>query len=194
MKNLFSRFIRAGSVHQPAVSFGPFSAADLKPAFAGQSGRMKAAIRDTVRQLYGDYRVTILSSDDGPEPVAAHAIIYFGGDNGAYCGMGDAVDQYDADPSGRAIVYTDTFAPFAAAGLTLEETARMIGNAASHELGHLLGLFHARDSKNVMDETRSAADLAAESYVARAPLAETVFPVGVEDEPALLAESVGRAH
>ena len=67
----------------------------------------------------------------------------------------------------------------------------MIGNAAGHELGHLLGLFHTRDDQNLMDDSRSAQDLAAESILARAPLAETVFPVGVEDVPAVLAETVG---
>jgi hypothetical protein len=63
-----------------------------------------------------------------------------------------------------------------------------------HELGHLLGLFHTRGADQLMDDTRSAWDLVGESKLDRAPLAETVFPMGMEDPGAVLARSVGRAE
>ena len=120
--------------------------------------------------------------------------IHFGGNDSYYVGMGEAVDRYNADPADQAIVYTGAFARYATMHLTAEEMARMIGNTAGHELGHLLGLFHARGSENVMDDTRSAWELAAESVVAAAPLAETVFPAGVEDAARMLADTVGPAE
>lgn len=176
---------------QPAVSFGPFDASVVGPAYVGQTLPMEAGIADTVRQLYANYNVTVLSSAEMPEPVEPHSTIHFGGNDGTYIGMGEAVDQYDADLVDQAIVYTSAFAPFANIAPTPEDMARMIGNTAGHELGHLLGLFHTRGARNLMDDSRSAQDLAAESTLAWAPLAETVFPVGVEDAPAILAETVG---
>ncbi len=179
---------------QPAISFGPFEAADVDPAYAGQRELMMAEIARTVRALYAAFDVTILSSAETPEPATPHATIHFGGNDRVYVGMGEAVDRYNADPIDEAIVYTQAFARYASMALAPEEMARMIGNTAGHELGHLLGLFHTRGSENVMDDTRSAWELATESVVAPGPLAETVFPVGVEDATAILAETVGHAH
>jgi hypothetical protein len=178
---------------QPAVSCGPFDAADLGAAYAGQTKLMMAEIMATVCRLYADYNVLVLSSDETLEPIEPHSTIHFGGRDGTYIGMGDDVDRDNADHADQAIVYTGNFAPFWTMGLTPEEMARMVGNTAGHELGHLLGLFHTRGSQNVMDDTRSAWDLAGESYVESAPLAETVFPLGNEDAPAVLAETVGLA-
>jgi hypothetical protein len=178
---------------QPETSFGPFEAADLGPAYAGQTTLITAAITRTVRALYADYNVLILSSDETPEPAQPHSTVHFGATDATYVGLGDGVDRYNRDPRDQAIVYTHTFARYATMDLGPEDMARMVGNTAGHELGHLLGLFHARGSQNVMDDTRSAWDLAAESFIAQAPLAETVFPIGVEDAPTVLADTVGRA-
>jgi hypothetical protein len=179
---------------QPAVSFGPFEARAVDPAYAGQSELMMAEITRTLRDLYSGFDVTILSSAETPEPGAPHSTIHFGGYDSAYLGVGETIDRYNANPADQAIVYTQSFARYATMALTAEEMARMIGNTAGHELGHLLGLVHTRGSDNVMDDTRTAWELAAESFVAPAPLAETVFPVGVEDATAVLAETVGRAR
>jgi hypothetical protein len=178
---------------QPVTALAPFDAADVNPAYAGQSGLVMAEIARTMRRLYAAFDVTILSSADEPEPAEPHSTIYFGGYDSSYMGIGEAVDRYNADPTDQALVYTGSFAPFVTMRLTPEEMGRMIGNAAGHELGHLLGLFHTRGSQNVMDDTRSAWELAGESVVAAGPLAETVFPVGVEDAPTVLAETVGPA-
>jgi hypothetical protein len=68
----------------------------------------------------------------------------------------------------------------------------MIGNVASHEFGHLLGLFHTRVPKDLMDTTGTAWDLVADQGFLRAELEPSVFPCGFEDSPARLNDAVGR--
>lgn len=178
---------------QPAVSFGPFDAADLGSQYANATDVIKAEITRTVRALYAGYAVTIMSSDEAAVPPGPHSTIYFGGYNSVLVGMGAGVDRYNADLTDDAIVYTRSFASYAVMNLSPEDMGRMVGNTAAHELGHLLGLFHMRGADQLMDDARSAWDLAAVSTLGRAPLAETVFPFGVEDAPTVLAQTVGLA-
>jgi hypothetical protein len=180
--------------NQPVETFGAFDAADLGAAYVDDTALIKAEIARTVRAQYADYDVTIVSSDEEPEPAAAHSTVHFGGADGRYLGIGDDVDRDGADPGDQAIVYTQDFAAYYTMRLSPEEMARMVGNVASHELGHLLGLFHTRGADQLMDDSRSAWELVGESRLERAPLAETVFPMGMEDAGAVLAKLVGRVE
>ena len=67
----------------------------------------------------------------------------------------------------------------------------MIGNVGSHELGHMLGLYHTREPHEVMDTTGTAWELAENQRFDRAELDPSVFPVGMEDSPMILADTVG---
>jgi hypothetical protein len=67
----------------------------------------------------------------------------------------------------------------------------MVGNVASHEFGHLLGLFHTQLPPDLMDTSGTAWDLAGQQAFSRAPLEPSVFPAGFENSPARLAETVG---
>jgi len=181
-------------VHSRApVSFPAFDAAMAGTRYAGQTAALRAAIVATMREDYAPYNVVLISSDEDPPPAGPYATIQFGGYDDRLLGLADSVDQYNADLGQTAIVYVESFADYEGMGLTVEEMGQMIGNTASHELGHLLGLFHTQKAVDLMDTTGSAWDLAGDQSFTIGPLEPTVFPVGYENSPARLIDAVGRA-
>ncbi len=174
------------------ISFPAFDSGRLGPAYAGATETVKAAIVSAMREDYAAYNVVILTSDEGPAPDQPHATLHFGGVDNLLLGLADNVDQYNADPWQTAIIYVDGFADFSVMNLTAEEMGQMIGNVASHELGHLLGLFHTRVPADLMDTTGTAWDLAGDQSFTRAELEQSVFAVGFENCPVKLAQTVGR--
>ncbi len=173
-------------------SIDAFAAEDIGRQYAGQTDVLRSKIVETIRGLYAEYAVEILSSDEDPAPTEPHATIYFGGESGRFLGLSDGVDQANLRCDDAAIVYVDAFALYDVMALSAAELGRMIGNTAAHELGHLLGLCHTRGAQQLMDDSRGAWDLAGESLLGRAPLAETVFPFGMQDADAVLSANVGR--
>ena len=175
-----------------AISFAPFDAGLLGEMYAGRTAEIKQAIIDTVREDYAPYNVFLLTSDDGAPPTdGPYATIHFGGSDSALLGLADNVDMYNSDPGQTAVVYVESFAIYQVMGLAPDEMGRMIGNVASHELGHLLGLYHTKDPDEVMDSTGSAWDLAGDQTFHRGPLEESVFATGMENSPRLLEQTVG---
>lgn len=175
---------------KPAISFAPFRAEMLGDAYAGLTADLKQIIVEAVANDYRDYDVSIYSSD-GPAPTGEYATIHFGGDDDGLLGLADSVDQYNTRAGENAIIYIGSFANFSTMGLTTDEMGLMIANVASHELGHLLGLYHTKDPNDVMDTTGSAWDLAEDQVFLRAPLESAVFPTGMENSPKLLRFGVG---
>ncbi|MEW6249608.1 MAG: hypothetical protein AB1716_03095 [Planctomycetota bacterium] len=173
------------------LSFGPFDAAMLGSAYAGQTEEVKAALVAAMRADYAGYNVVLRTSDEGPPPGEPHATLYFGASDARLLGLADNVDQYNTDPWQAAVIYVESFADFAVLRLSTEEIGQMVGNVASHELGHLIGLFHTRDPADLMDTTGTARDLAGAQSFTRAPLEASVFPEGFEDSPGRLVEIVG---
>ena len=173
------------------ISFPALAAAVVNPQYAGQSAMLKSAIVAAMREDYAAYNVVILSSDEGPVPGGPHATIQFGGDDPRLLGLADNVDQYNADPGQTAMVYVEAFADYKTMELSADEMGQMIGNTASHELGHLLGLFHTQKPVDIMDTTGSAWDLATDQSFTTGSLEPSVFPTGSENSPARLAETVG---
>ena len=144
-----------------------------------------------MREDYDGYNIVLMTSDDGPPPAGSCACVHIGGSDGRLLGLADNVDQYNADLGQTAIVYVEGFADFSVMNLTAEEMGQMIGNVASHELGHLLGLFHTAVPADLMDTTGDAWDLADNQSFLRGELEATVFPFGYENSPARLAETLG---
>lgn len=173
------------------IDFEAFDAAMLGESYVGQTRRIKDFIVQAMRDDYAEYDIALLSSDEAPAPEEEHATIYFGGLDPGLLGLADSVDSYNGDPGQRAIVYVGSFAIYEVMELTPEQMGVMISNVASHELGHLLGLYHTRDPVDVMDTTGGAWDLATDQSFARAELEATVFPIGMENSPVLLWQTLG---
>ncbi len=182
------------AVHRRSeLSFPRFDGDLLGSAYAGETAALKAAIVSALEEDYSAYNLTVLTSDDGPPPETPHATIHFGGYDNGLLGLADSVDQYNQDSWESAIIYVESFADYAVMELTVDEMGQMLGNVASHELGHLLGLFHTQTPTDVMDTTGTAWDLAGNQMLERARLEETVFPTGYENSPARLSETIGLA-
>jgi hypothetical protein len=174
------------------VTFPPFDASSISPDYAGATEQVVAEIAQTMRLDYAFYDVTILSSLEGPPPQDTECTtIYFGGSDDTLLGLADNVDMYNSNKQQAAVVFIESFSPYSVMGLDAEEMALMIGNVGSHELGHLLGLYHTQDPSEIMDSTGSAWDLAQDQAFQRAPLEENVFPTGMQNAPELLQETLG---
>jgi hypothetical protein len=180
------------SVHQRSgISFGNFDAGTLDASYAGHTTEMEQKIVAAMRLDYAAYNVQIVSSVDGPVPTGTHTVIHFGADDTGLLGLADNVDEYNSDPDQTAIVYIEAFADYSIMGLNVDEMSQMIANVGSHELGHLLGLYHTQVVDDIMDTTGTAWDLSREQSFTVAKLESSVFPVGYENAPARLADGVG---
>lgn len=175
-----------------ATSFPPFDAEMLGSDYAGATDIIKAEILAALREDFAGYHVIVMSSDEGPPPAGPYSTLHFGGSDPRLLGLADNVDQYNTQLQQNAIIYVKSFEDFSVMRLSDIEIARMVGNVASHECGHLLGLFHTREVSDLMDTTGSAWDLAAAQAFARAELETSVFPFGFANNPRRLEDAVGR--
>jgi hypothetical protein len=175
------------------LAFAPFEGALISESYGDATNEIRQAIVETLAASDAEYAVTVLRSDQTPRPSEPHATIYFGGSSESQLGAADNVDAYNADPTQSAIVFVESFGVYETMRLPPEEMGRMIGNVASHELGHLVGLYHVCEPDDPMVEAQacSAYDMAAPQRFGIADLLPCVFPVGRQNAPLLLEATVG---
>ena len=141
--------LRTGTV----VTVGPFDAGDIDPRHAGQTPAVKAAIVETCLQNFARFGVEILNTDEHAPPTdRPFSTVLFGGSDPAGFGIAaEGIDLYNQNPSDTAVVFTQSFTPNRFS-LPLEGffLGVAIGNVASHEMGHLLGLQHVISIDDLM--------------------------------------------
>ncbi|HUN81753.1 MAG TPA: hypothetical protein VMV81_09625 [Phycisphaerae bacterium] len=169
-------------------SFGPFDSADIDAAYAGATTQIKAVIVATVKQNYQNFGITIVTSDDPPvdNTNCVVSTIQFGAFSATKFGIAQDVDQANHQRCDSAIVFTDQFDKPFSPQPTTEGIGVAIGNVASHEGGHLLGLNHVADVTDLMDTTGSASTLLGDQEFKTSPLVGAIFPFGQQNGPAIL--------
>lgn len=180
-----------GSITIPdegTFTYGPFDAADVNAAYAGETATIKAKIVEVVKQNYERFGMKIVSSDEPPvdNTNCVVSTIHFGAFSQTKFGIAQSVDDANRKRCDDGIVFTDQFdKPFAPQPSTVG-IAVAIANVAAHEAGHLLGLNHTTDVTDLMDTTGSASTLLADQEFKTASLAPSIFPFGNQDGVALL--------
>ena len=173
------------------MTIGPFDAQAIDESFAGQTDAVKVLIVETVAQDFASVDVRVVTTDDDP-PEDPFSTIFIGHFDFMAFGIAQAVDQYNSNPSDTAVVFADSFGPEVfGVLLTVQELGTAIGNVASHEIGHLLGLVHVVDPAALMDKDSPADSLLDDQAFIEAPLSPSVFPIGSQDSLLLLSEILG---
>jgi hypothetical protein len=170
----------------------PFEAGAIDPIYEGQDELIKDIIVATVIENYEGFDVTIVADPQELPSGEEYATIMLGGHSQLAFGIAEAVDHYNADLGDTAVIFTEAFDPMkfteTPTGL---ELGLAIGNIAAHEAGHLLGLNHVDDPDAIMDGASPADTFVRDQDFKVGPLSSDVLPIGNQDAPLLLSESVG---
>jgi hypothetical protein len=170
----------------------PFDAAELGP-YEGQTAQMKDRVQQIIEERYTGYDLVLLNSDDDPVPSEPHSTVYFGGFDRFAFAISQQIDPYNADPSDDSIVFTKSYDVAFPQHPTFEQMAQAVGNTVAHEVGHLLGLVHTADCKDLMDTSCGNESILVPQHFLTALLDRSVFPVGSQNEPELLDWILGFA-
>jgi len=170
----------------------PFDAERIALEYAGTDPSIIRSIVETMADNFAGYDVTFVTSDEAAElRPPEYSVVLFGSSHDALLGASVNVDEFNRNPADDAVVFTEAFVPrlFGPAPLP-EELGVAIGNVASHEVGHLLGLQHVVGDNALMDERSNGPALLRDRAFGTAPLSATVFPIGKQDAPRLLADAL----
>ncbi len=173
----------------------PFDGGAIADRYADDTDLIKQAIIERVIHTFDGLGVDVITSDEmaaPPEPDTT-TVLLLGSFSGRVFGASESVDIFNEDPCDNGIVFTESFRPLVFGfPPTAESLGVAIGNVTAHEAGHLLGLHHVTDATALMDEASPAIVLLGDQEFRIAPLADSVFPLGFQNAPRLLAETVSQ--
>jgi hypothetical protein len=177
---------------EPVVVMQPFSAESISSRLAGQTAYIVGLVMGHMNQDYGPFDIVLLDSKHYSPPAEEHTTLYFGNYNADYLGLADNVDTGNVWLQQEAIIYTEDLALWETLQPSAEEVAQALANIASHELGHLVGLEHNLGSGDIMATAGSARQvLEIDAAFLRSELQRDVFPIGYQDEVAVLYQNLG---
>ena len=182
-----------GSVNNP--SLGRFTLGAFDATQVGLKSDDTAVLKDRVEQVVADrfaaYQFELSSSDDGAEPAAPHATIFFGGDSSFAFALSEHIDVLNADKQDVAVVFTKAYDGAFIRPLTRDEMGTAMGNTVAHEIGHLLGLVHTDACLSLMDSNCGNESLLLEQEFTRAQIDTGTFPIGWQDAAELIGWMLG---
>lgn len=170
-----------------------FDTSDISASYVGWTNEVKTKIIEIIADNYEGFDLDLRRTPEDAEPAGnSFSRVLFGGFNARAFGISQAVDFYNANPADEAIVFTELFSPPTFGFVPgPSELAAGIANVASHELGHLLGLSHVANIKDIMDTTGAATTLLDDQGFLSSPLDATIFPIGSQDSWLFLSETLG---
>ncbi len=170
-------------------NLSPFSAADVD-FDDDQTDELIHTIYQTFDENFLPYDVVVLTTED-ERPDEPYSVIHFGGRDPDLFGISENIDFYNRDPEDQAIIFVGSFVGVFGTEPTLEQMGVALGNVGSHEAGHLLGLNHVFDPYALMDSTHPPDAFRENQDFLWTRLARQIFPIGTQDAPLLLYETVG---
>lgn len=194
------------SVGGAIYSVKPFDTGDIIDNFinpgnprpyAGMTSEVLDQIVATVQQNYEGLQLVVLvaSRTVGPLPsgCVVSSVVLGGNDPTAY-GLSQQIDPYNQDQCDNAIIFTNMFTPAQFNRvLTAAQLGTAIGNVTAHEIGHLLGLNHVSNIRDIMDTTGGANTFLLDQMFLISLLHPTIFPIGSQNGWGLLSETLSPA-
>ncbi|MFQ5490689.1 MAG: hypothetical protein ACE5GE_08215 [Phycisphaerae bacterium] len=170
-----------------------FDASAISVIYAGQDDIIIQSIVDTMRENFDRFDVEIITDPADLPADGQYMTIMFGSRSARAFGISETVDHYNSVQNDTAIIFTESFTPlqFQPPRPDAAELGVAIGNIASHEAGHLLGLNHVDDTAALMDAVSPADTFLEDQNFMDAPLSGDILPIGTQDSALLLSESVG---